>query len=293
MDEAWQAFSRDFVFIQGNSPKTIKHYTTAYNSMHVYIYILEHLNTEHISTWIEQLKKQGLADTTINLYTNSISSFCKWLFRKKLIPDNPFEGFKRRRPEVPAPKALKWTEAKTAIENCYGKHLSQRDAAFLDFLLYTGARSSEATTLTLDKLNLEDYSVSFEKTKGKETRIVYLGKDYLHRLNEYLQWRNGLWPRSEYVFPSKNGGEMNSKAAQKIPKRYGIPYHLHQFRHTYATEVLRKTGNLRLVQLLLGHKNIATTTRYLQVWDEDKMAAAKALDNIEEIQKVNKRGKRI
>ena len=87
---------------------------------------------------------------------------------------------------------------------------------------------------------------------------------------------------------------MAYRNAQEIPAKYGLKVTLHRFRHTFATESLRRTGgNLRMIQVLLGHAKPETTARYLLIWDEDKQQAAFALDDVDYVQKVNKRGTRI
>ena len=93
--------------------------------------------------------------------------------------------------------------------------------------------------------------------------------------------------------PSASWWRLAYRNAQSIPKKYGLNVTLHQFRHTFASECLRRTGNLRMVQVLLGHSKPETTARYLLVFDEEKEEMAYALDDVDYKQIVNKRGMRI
>lgn len=279
LEALWVQFSDELVHLRGRSPVTATKYTTAMRLLRAY--------TDQPVTAIDAGVLAGFAgslecsDATKTYYLDALASFFKWLHRRKHIVANPFEDIDRKRPSPPPPRALRWRDALMAIERCHGNFMSARDRTLLTFALYTGGRVSQLVALKLDDIDMEERRVTFRKHKGKHPYIVYISGAVAADLRDYLNWRTALFPDSEFLFPTRSGRQMRVRHAQAIPHRYKLQLKLHQLRHTFATQALRTTKDLRLVQELMGHVSVATTARYLTVWDDTKRRAADGLTGLD------------
>ena len=127
---------------------------------------------------------------------------------------------------------------------------------FLMLIVYTGCRREEA--LVLDKSQIKDGYVRINSAKGGNDRTLPLPKHFYEELAEYAKTVD------KYLFnwcPDWCGKMMRRHLPPSISKRTKRP--LHAIRHSLANRLLKKTGNVRLVQLLLGHRSITTTCLYL------------------------------
>jgi site-specific recombinase XerD len=286
----WIDFLSELTHLQGRSPNTAKHYSTAKNRLVNWgTTELEDLTPATLASFAAYLERDGMKLSTISFYLNALASFTHWCHMRGRIQSDPFYGFKRKTPELPPIKAIRWTEAQAIIENVASRAFWQRDRALLNFLLNTGARISEALNCTLDMLDTSDWKVTFTKTKGRRARTIYFGPKYQIQLKDYLKWREELW-KSEWVFPARDGTQMSIEGAQEIPHQYELGVTLHQFRHTYITQLAMKTKDMRVTQRLAGHASIQTTSRYFEAWEEEIREAATAIEDERQI--VGKNGKR-
>lgn len=153
-----------------------------------------------------------------------------------------------------------------------------RDKALLEILYATGSRAGEAAEIRISNLNM---SVGYLRCfgKGKKERIIPLGKAAIAAIEEYIKEQRPLLvkPCSEdYLFLSRNGWKLNRIDVWRIVKKYairaGMPKDLtvHTLRHCFATHLLSGGADLRVVQELLGHVDIATTQIYTHV-DQDRL----------------------
>ena len=149
-----------------------------------------------------------------------------------------------------------------------------RDVALLELLYGTGLRVSEAASLELANVN---FDVGFLRClgKGNKERVVPLGRAaqqalqrYLHAARPRLARRR---PQSQAVFVNRGGTALTRQRIWQLVRRYAAAGSVakrigpHTLRHSFATHLLARGADLRTVQELLGHANIATTQRYTQV----------------------------
>ena len=152
--------------------------------------------------------------------------------------------------------------------------LGLRDRAMLETLYATGLRVSELVGLTLPQVSL-DMGVVRVLGKGSKERLVPLGEEAISWLKRYLaEVRPALGghAKSTAVFVTARGGPLTRQAfwalIKRLGARAGIPaagLSPHVLRHAFATHLLNHGADLRVVQLLLGHADIATTTIYTHV----------------------------
>jgi integrase/recombinase XerD len=151
--------------------------------------------------------------------------------------------------------------------------LGIRDRAMLELLYATGLRVSELVHLSVNDLNLE---VGYLRTRGKgaKERIVPLGKAAVAALKDYLTGPRSLYPSrsvNSTLFVRRGGKGMTRQGFWKILKGHaraaGIQKRItpHMLRHSFATHLLERGADLRSVQSMLGHEDIATTQVYTHV----------------------------
>ena len=173
-----------------------------------------------------------------------------------------------------------------ALKN--GNKVPVNDWLVIDLALSTGLRVSEIAGLRVGDIWADDGKASLivRNGKGGKQRVVRFNDGFKEHLKEYLEWKkkNGsdCGPESPLIRSSNTMGKMTTRALQKAfernANRSGIQgYSIHSLRHTYATFLLRASGNLRMVQKQLGHSSIKTTQVYADVFDEDLNQAVEKL----------------
>ena len=156
-----------------------------------------------------------------------------------------------------------------------------RDRAILEVLFSTGLRVSELVSLKLKSLNLTRGEMSV-LGKGKKLRVVFLSKDALYWLDQYVTKRgiakddNGTFVSSEDepLFASTGKRRVSVRTVERIVSKYAVAAGItkkvspHTLRHSYATDLLISGADIRSVQSLLGHSSITTTQVYTHVTDQ-------------------------
>ncbi len=155
-----------------------------------------------------------------------------------------------------------------------------RNYAFMTLLLNTGLRVNEAINLKIEDLDWTTGKLNVKYGKGGRFRVLWLSDQDLEKLKH---WRGLLKTDSDYLFSTLKGDKLNDRYIREFIKRYaskaGIykSIHPHILRHTFATDLLRKTKNLRLVQKALGHSSINSTMIYTHIVDSQLEEALKNL----------------
>ncbi len=150
-------------------------------------------------------------------------------------------------------------------------------------LRYTGLRLNELVNLRTDEVDLDARRISLVG-KGRKQRVVPIPRLLEEMLREYLDELRPKLPASPYLFanPRGNGslrGRYGARALHNLVLEGGTGagvtgrHHPHRWRHTYATSLVRRGEDIHVVQRLMGHSNIATTTRYLHLSDADLLEA--------------------
>lgn len=229
--------------------------------------------TDIISFLIEQ-KELGKATATIARNIASIRAFYQYLLRDKYIEIDPSQNLDSPKLEKHLPKVLSLEQVDYLLNLPDTKTLlGIRDKAMFELLYATGIRVSELVSLKVADLNL---SMGFVQCFGKNSkeRIIPMGSQAIDSLTHYL---NEVYPvlqkphSNNSLFLNRNGRELTRQGFWGILKNYEKKMHLdfsitpHTIRHTFATHLLENGADLRSVQEMLGHVDIATTQIYTHV----------------------------
>lgn len=156
-----------------------------------------------------------------------------------------------------------------------------RDRAMMEVLFSTGMRVSELVNLDTDDINFERGEIAV-LGKGKKIRVVFLSKDALTWIDQYIKNRGFKRPEhtpggvvfDDPLFLSKKGDRITVRSVERIVKKYaelaGITKSVspHTLRHSFATDLLIAGADIRSVQSMLGHSSITTTQVYTHVTDQ-------------------------
>ncbi|EMY5634143.1 phage integrase family protein [Staphylococcus pseudintermedius] len=144
-----------------------------------------------------------------------------------------------------------------------------RSYALILVLLDTMARISEVLNIKYEDIDFNNNSIYLSKTKNKKFRFVNFSNKTKRVLKEYIEANDGF--SCDYVFTTVNDTQLNSEAFRKQLRHYIKKFNIknnfscHAFRHTGATEFIKNGGDVRVLQIILGHARITTTEIYTHV----------------------------
>ena len=230
------------------------------------------LDSQHIRVFAAHSHAAGLAPRSIQRRLSAVRGFFEFLVRENSVParvrSNPAQEV--RAPKAPRrlPDTLDADQMARLLELPAGDAFATRDRAMMELLYSSGLRLSELVGLDLTGLDLKDRMVRV-LGKGAKTRIVPVGKQAVRALSQWLKERGALARADEAaLFVGRNGRRLGPRAVQtrvaQWARRQGLAnrVHPHLFRHSFASHILESGGDLRGVQELLGHADIATTQIY-------------------------------
>ena len=256
---------------------------------------IQAIDMDHVASFAAYLcREQGYASTSAARSLAAVRSFLHFLTNENILKKDPGAHVEtpkqwRRLPNVlsqqdaatltASPLAKAATATATATKDVKksatggNSPMALRDAAILELLYATGMRVSELCNLPLDGCNLE-LGVVRATGKGEKTRLIPVGRAALAAVQTYLTLvRPNLVGAkgAPTLFVSKSGKPMAREDVWALVKRHGRnagirgKYSPHTLRHSFATHLLEGGANLRAVQEMLGHADIATTQLYTHV----------------------------
>ena len=231
-------------------------------------------STEDLRAYLDGLHGSGLGDRSIARHLTTIRNFLSFLVREGVLGVDPAEHLRPPKQWQTLPKFLNREEVGKLLEAPDGSRpTGLRDRAMLQLLYASGLRVSELCRLGMGDLNLE-MGIVRTTGKGNKQRLVPVGKEALRSLAEYLRAGRAALLKgraSRYLFVTARGGCLTRQAFWKLlaacGRRIGLFQGItpHVLRHSFATHLLEGGADLRSVQLMLGHADIATTQIYTHV----------------------------
>jgi site-specific recombinase XerD len=280
---------------KGNSLKTVNNYDHYINRFFEFAKISEpkEITDDKIREFRLFLNRQPgmktrgqqsntLKKNTQNYHLIALRSFLKYLMKRGITALSPeridLAKIKERSLDLissdelnrllNAPLTLPSTDKKTDVQK------KLRDKAILELFFSTGLRLSELCSLNRDlDLSKDEFSI---RGKGEKVRVVFLSDSAKNAIREYLKIRKDM-DEPLFIQYSKNGSKSNRltpRSIERIVKYYAIVAGIskkvtpHIIRHSFATDLLSNGADIRSVQMMLGHANIATTQIYTHITDK-------------------------
>lgn len=223
------------------------------------------LHTEQLRAFVASEHRRGLSPKSLQRRLSACRSFYQWLLRHGRIAANPAAALRAPKAPRKLPQVLDVDEAVQLVELSTDAPLGLRDRAMLELFYSSGLRLSELCALRWHDLDMVEGLVTV-LGKGSKQRTVPVGSHALRALEDWRRESQGQPDRP--VFPGRHGAPIGARAVQirlrQLAQRQGLfkRVHPHLLRHSFASHVLESSGDLRGVQELLGHADIATTQIY-------------------------------
>ncbi|MCF6249562.1 MAG: site-specific tyrosine recombinase XerD, partial [Desulfobacula sp.] len=273
MDDLIQQYIDFLIIEKGLSQNSIESYTTDLVGFVSFlekngIEKLDQIDTTVIFGWLIDLSKKGLTAKSRARHLISVRGLFKFLIAEKTLTKNPVKDVDIPKIGLSLPKFMTIQEVTALLEAPDTRHPREmRNAAMMEIMYGAGLRVSELIQIRLQDINLD---VNFVRVlgKGSKERIIPIGTQARKMVLKWLnEGRPGLLKMSSspYLFVARAGRPMTRQSFWKIIKKYSLLANIsknitpHTLRHSFATHLLEGGADLRSVQTMLGHSDIATT----------------------------------
>ena len=264
---------------RGLSKNTIASYKSDLASFLNYLELkgfssVDKIKRDDITKYLMNLKDKGLSSNSISRALVSIKMFYKFLAQERFIKDDIAGILESPKLIRPLPNVLNVVEVEKLLKSPdIREWMGIRDKAALELMYATGMRVSEMVDLPTSTLNLD---VGFIKCKGKgdKERMVPIGSQAKNAISRYMKTvRPSLLKNrtDNHLFLSRLGKRVSRQSFWKMIKKYAKRARIkkeitpHTLRHSFATHLLERGADLRVVQEMLGHADIATTQVYTHI----------------------------
>jgi integrase/recombinase XerC/integrase/recombinase XerD len=274
----WLKSYRNYLRMRNYSPRTLDSYEQVIKHFGYYIWLRRNTDVTKLVFYWKDFEKARL-DTSVDVTSvmindflsfvssmqtykpktfhriiSTLSSFYRFLYTQGVVNANPLTGIDRPRIKQQDIKYLKHNQVLRLIDSIE----DPRDKLIVRTIYATGVRVSELCGMNLEDIDFDEHTIKI-RGKGDKTRLVFVDDDTLADILKFIGNRI-VGP----LFVGQQGKHISSRAIQHIFKHYapsGITPH--KIRHSYASELYRRSKNLRVVQENLGHTSIKTTEIYL------------------------------
>lgn len=277
-DKYIDSFLEMIVAEKGVSPRTVESYRRDLEDLSIYLKVSQKVSlvrakNDHLKNYLHRLGTQNLAVKTQARRLSAMREFYRFLFSEDIICKNPTDYLLSPKLDKPLPKYLSEDEVLQLIETARSE--SKRMYTLLEVLYATGIRVSELVELPVSAIPQDCRTLTIVG-KGNKERLVPLNNPATRALEKWLILREGTLRKgrvSKWLFPSSSHtGHLTRdgffKRLKLVALKAGIsPNRVspHVFRHSFASHLIAHDADLRSVQKLLGHADIATTEIYTHV----------------------------
>jgi tyrosine recombinase XerC len=224
--------------------------------------------------FLAELHEKKRRKTTIGRKLAALRSFYDFCLRRKLVAENPAKVLARPRQDQRVPSFLSEDEAAALLDLPRGgEPLVRRDRAILELFYATGMRVSELVGVETGDIHFGERLVRV-RGKGKKERLVPFGGKALEAMQDYRGARAVLargGDGGEAFFLNYRGGRLTTRSVQRMVHKYirrtavARKISPHSLRHSFASHLLGRGADLRVIQELLGHASLSTTQKYTHV----------------------------
>lgn len=274
----WLKSYRNYLRMRNYSPRTLESYEQVIKHFGYYIWLRRNTDVTKLVFYWKDFEKARL-DTSVEVtpvlvndylsfvssmqtykpktfhrIISTLSSFYRFLYSQEVVTANPLTGIDRPRIKQQEVKYLKHNQVLRLIDSIE----DIRDKLIVRTIYATGVRVSELCNINIEDIDFDEHTIRI-RGKGDKIRTVFIDEDTLGELMKFIGDR-----MDGPLFVGQQGKHISSRAIQHIFKHYapqGITPH--KIRHSYASELYKRSKNLRVVQENLGHTSIKTTEIYL------------------------------
>lgn len=267
-----------YLRMRNYSPRTIEKYIQTLRRFARYVWVRENLDPDGTG-FDDTLLDDALLDADVNVSTalvtdffsylaerrdyrprtlhrmiSTLSSFYRYLYVQGAVAVDPMIGVERPRIKNQELKYLKHSQVIRLINTIE----NERDRLIVRLIYATGVRVSELCSISIEDIDFEDHTIRV-RGKGDKIRTVFVDDETLEEIGRFIG--NKI---AGPLFPGQQGKHLSPRTVQHIFRQYAPPgITPHKIRHSYASELYRRSKNLRVVQENLGHSSIKTTEIYL------------------------------
>lgn len=226
-----------------------------------------------IRLFLANEKSRGVSNTTLENARANISAFFQWMTVEDVIPKNPCMAIK----PIKCESKIKTAFTSVELDRLRSACSASKERALIEFLISSGVRVSELTSMTLSDIDVQTMTVHVKHGKGGKERTTYINDVAKNHLLTYITEREekgtAVFYNSQHI-PIAPGG------IRHILNRLGAKadvsnVHPHRFRRTFATDLASRGMPIQEIQKLLGHSKLDTTMEYVSVDDMKVQASYK------------------
>lgn len=230
---------------------------------------IETADRRAIRSWIVELSLKNLSSKSINRKIATLKSFFKFLIKREIVTVNPTANINSLKTDQKIPNFIKEKDINYLFDNLKveDNFEGKRDMLILELLYGTGIRISELINLKTQNINLTKKEIKVLGKRNKE-RIIPIHDQILNQLNKFIKKKKDIKSVNEYLLCTRKGDQLYPMLIYRIVKKHlsslinSKKYNPHLLRHTFATHILNKGGDLNSIKDLLGHESLAATQIY-------------------------------
>ncbi len=225
------------------------------------------LQVRDLRLFVARLHQQGLASRSLARLLSATRGLYQYLIREGRCRHDPADGLAAPKGARKLPRTLDTDRTAQLLDGgVEDDFIARRDQALLELFYSSGLRLSELVGLDLEWLDLKDGLVRVHG-KGNKVRELPVGRAARQAIEAWLPLRASVSPQDNAVFIGRSGKRLTPRAIQLRVREAGVRelgqhLHPHMLRHSFASHMLESSQDLRAVQELLGHADIATTQIY-------------------------------
>lgn len=258
---------------RGLSPVTITNYQRHLNEFialldNTEVETWQQLDTHQVRLLAKELHQKGIKARSIATKLSALRSFLEYLVKNDQLTFNPAKGVSAPKLDKPLPKNISVDDMDQLLDIDGDDPLTVRDHCMMELMYSSGLRLSELVGINLQDIKLSQKEIMVTG-KGSKQRLLPITKTAVDAIKIWLKIRPDFAiPGEKALFLSKQKRRISARSVQMRMEKWGLeqslPSHVnpHKLRHSFATHMLESSGNLRAVQTLLGHADLATTQIY-------------------------------
>lgn len=273
----------NYLKVRRYSPKTVEAYTKDIDAFFDFLLqnglLFDAITKKDIRLYLSYELERGESKRSTQRRMSSLRGFYRFLEKNEYIEMNPFVNASSPKAPIRFPDVL--SEAQMALLLSSNQErtdfLKIRDQAILELLFDSGMRASELVSFTYRQVDWRNRMIRV-RGKGSKERLVPFGEETLKTMEAYWKDTRPLLASkmkkkraNDAFFLNANGGNLTVRGLEFILREVEkkcdlkLSIHPHELRHTFATRLLDNGADLRLIQTLLGHESLDTTTIYTRV----------------------------